>query len=108
MTVAQSLVDGTISLSSPPAIALKILNAVRDDGTSFDNLTDIVKTDPILRVRMPIIVNSSPCGLQNVSNRSLRPEALVYIKGPENTALSFIKIRNYQQVSENRLDLNYF
>jgi HD-like signal output (HDOD) protein len=63
MIVAQSLVDGTISLPSPPAIALRILNTVRDDDASFDNLTDIVKTDPTLRVRMPKIANSSPCGL---------------------------------------------
>ena len=46
MTVIQDFLQEKIKLPSPPGVALKILEAVRQEDSSFDNLAKIIKVDP--------------------------------------------------------------
>ena len=62
MTTIQDFFDEKIKLPSPPAIALKILEAVRKDENSFDELAEIISADPALTVRILKIANSSLYG----------------------------------------------
>jgi HD-like signal output (HDOD) protein len=55
----QNFLNDKIKLPSPPAIALKILDAVRKDDDSFDELAKIIKTDPALTARILKLANSS-------------------------------------------------
>ena len=65
MTTMQDFLDEKIKLPSPPAVALKILEAVRQDESSFDDLAKIIMADPALTVRILKIANSSLFGFPN-------------------------------------------
>ncbi len=63
MTTVQEFFDDKVRLPSPPAIALKILEAVRQEENSFDDLARIIRADPSLSVRILKVANSSLYGL---------------------------------------------
>jgi len=52
MTTVQDFCDERIRLPSPPAIAIKILQAVSQDDNSFKELAEIVMADPALVARI--------------------------------------------------------
>ena len=44
----ETLLDGSIKLPSPPVVALKILDSVREEDSNFEKLAEIIQADPAL------------------------------------------------------------
>lgn len=108
MTTMQDFLDEKIKLPSPPAVALKILEAVRQDESSFDDLAKIIMADPALTVRILKISNSSLFGFPNPVESLSQATALIGTNALKNIALSFVIVQDYQYVPEGNFDLNLF
>jgi HD-like signal output (HDOD) protein len=52
------LVTKKIRLPSPPVIAMRIIDMVRQDHFSFEDIGDIIRTDPALAARILRVANS--------------------------------------------------
>ena len=84
------LIDNELNLPSPPAIAVRILNAVQQDEAPLAALGEIIATDPALAAKMLKIANSgffAGCGQITNINRAISVLGTNTIK---NIALSFV------------------
>jgi diguanylate cyclase (GGDEF)-like protein len=108
MTTVQDFFDEKVRLPSPPAIALKILEAVRQEENSFDDLAQIVKSDPSLSVRILKIANSSLYGLSKPVDSLAQATGLIGTDALKNIALSFVIVQEFQNVPQGSFDLNQF
>lgn len=108
MTTMQDFLDENIKLPSPPAVALKILEAVRQDESSFDDLAQIIMADPALTARILKIANSSLFGFPNPVESLSQATALIGTNALKNIALSFVIVQDFQNVPEGSFDLNLF
>ena len=107
-TTIQEFFDKKITLPSPPAIALKILEAVRRDKSSFDDLAQIIMADPALTARILKIANSSLYGFLNPVESLSQATALIGSNALKNIALSFVIVQDFQDGPQGGLDLNLF
>jgi diguanylate cyclase (GGDEF)-like protein len=109
MTFAlQNFIDERIKLPSPPAIALKVLDAVRQDGDSFNDLAGIIKADPALTARILKIANSSLYRLPKRVDSLAQATALIGTQALKNIALSFVIIEGFQDTPQGSFDLDLF
>ncbi|MEA3467002.1 MAG: GGDEF domain-containing protein [Thermodesulfobacteriota bacterium] len=108
MTTVQDFLNKTIKLPSPPAVALKILEAVRQDECSFDDLAQIITADPALTIRILKIANSSLFGFPNPVESLSQATAMIGTNALKNIALSFVIVQDNQDVPEGNFDLNLF
>ncbi len=108
MTTIQDFFDEKIKLPSPPAIALKILEAVRKDENSFDELAEIISADPALTVRILKIANSSLYGFPNPVDSLSQATVLIGTNALKNIALSFVIVQDFQNAPQGSFDLNLF
>lgn len=108
MTTLQDFFEEKLKLPSPPAIAFKIVDAVRQEDESFDRLAGIIQADPALTARVLKIANSSLYG-QKQSIESLdRAIALLGTQALKNIALSFVIVQKFQDAPQGSFDLNLF
>lgn len=61
----EDLLDSSIKLPSPPIVALKILNSVREADNDFSKIANIIQAAPALTAQTLKIANSSPYGLSS-------------------------------------------
>ncbi len=108
MATIQDFFDEKIKLPSPPAIALKILEAVRKDENSFDELAQIISVDPALTVRILKIANSSLYGFPNPVDSLSQATALIGTNALKNIALSFVIVQDFQDAPQGSFDLTLF
>jgi len=108
MTTVQEFFDEKVRLPSPPAIALKILEAVRQEENSFDDLARIIKSDPSLSVRILKVANSSLYGLSQPVDSLAQATALIGTDSLKNIALSFVIVQEFQNAPQGSFDLDYF
>ncbi|SHH84092.1 sensor domain-containing diguanylate cyclase [Desulfofustis glycolicus] len=108
MTKAHEFFDGKIKLPSPPAVAIKILDAVRHDNSSFNELADIIKVDPALSSQLLKIANSSLYGLPNRVDSLSQATALIGTQALKNIALSFVIIQGFQNSLQGSFDFELF
>ncbi len=108
MTSVQDFFDEKIRLPSPPAIALKILQAVRKDENSFEELAGIISVDPALSVRILKIANSSLYGFPRPVDSLAQATALIGTEALKNIALSFVIVQDFQDVPQGGFDLDLF
>lgn len=108
MTSVQDFFDEKIRLPSPPAIALKILQAVRKDENSFEDLAEIISVDPALSVRILKIANSSLYGFPRPVDSLAQATALIGTEALKNIALSFVIVQDFQDVPQGGFDLDLF
>ena len=67
----QKLIEDQISLPSPPAVAVQILETVQNEESSLEDLEKIISADPALTGKMLRVANSAIYSLPNeVSNVS--------------------------------------
>ena len=65
---------GNIKLPSPPAIAVRIIEAVKKEETSFDELSRIIMADPALTSKVLRAANSPMYAIPSkVDNHSAGP-----------------------------------
>ncbi len=108
MTAVQDCFDEKVRLPSPPAIALKILEAVRQEDNSFEDLARIIRSDPSLSVRILKIANSSLYGLTQPVDSLAQATGLIGTDALKNIALSFVIVQEFQNSSRRSFDLDYF
>ncbi len=108
MATIEDFFEEKIKLPSPPAIALKILEAVRQDENSFDELARIISADPALTVRILKIANSSLYGFPNPVDSLSQATALIGTNALKNIALSFVIVQDFQDAPQGSFDLTHF
>lgn len=108
MTSVQDFFDEKIKLPSPPAIALKILEAVRRDENSFDELAMIISADPALSLRIMKIANSALYSLPRSVESLSQATALIGTNALKNIALSFVIVENFQNAPQGSFDMDLF
>ena len=108
MPALQNFIDEKIRLPTPPAIALKILDAVRKDDESFDELAEIIKTDPALSARILKLANSTLYRLPNRVDSLTQATAFIGTQALKNIALSFVIIDGFQGAPQGSFDFDLF
>jgi len=86
----QKLLSENINLPSPPAIAVRILDAVREEETSFKELAAIISSDPALTAKILTIANSSFYSLPKKVDSIERALSVLGANTLKNIALSFV------------------
>ena len=108
MNATQDQLKKDVKLPSPPAIAVRILEAVRREETSFAELARIISSDPALAARILRIANSSfyalPAKIDNIE------KALTFlgVDVVKNIALSFVVSRSLRGPSGQGFDFDGF
>ena len=92
----QDLQAHDIKLPSPPAIAVRILEAVRRQDSSFRDLARVIAADPALTVKLLKVANSSFYGLSNKVSSVEGAVSILGIDAVTNIALSFVIARDLQ------------
>ena len=108
MEAIQDFFDEKVRLPSPPAVALKILNAVQSDENCFDELANIIVADPALTARILKIANSSLYGLSKQVESISQATALIGTQTLKNIALSFVFVNKFQQIDINGFNFDIF
>ena len=100
----EKLIESEISLPSPPAIAVQILNAVQKEDGALSELVNIISADPALTGKMLQIANSSFYALKNEVTSIDRALSVLGTNVIKNIALSFViatDLRGEEQSSFN-------
>lgn len=97
-----------LSLPTPPAIALRILEAVRDDSASFTELARIIASDPALTARILKVANSSFYRLSYPVDSIEKAITVLGSEALKNIALSFVIVRSYRREGEDVFDFELF
>ncbi len=108
MSTIEEFFNEDIKLPSPPGVALKILEAVRQEENSFDDIARIIMADPALTARILKLANSSLFGLPNPVESLSQATALIGTNALKNIALSFVIVQDFQDVPQGTFDLNLF
>jgi diguanylate cyclase (GGDEF)-like protein len=108
MSKLKELNNDNLRLPSPPAIAVRILQAVKQDDSSFAELARIISADPALTAKMLQVANSSFYALPNKVNTI--EKALSFLGGNalKNIALSFVIAKEMQGVQGEGFNFEYF
>jgi len=97
-----------IKLPSPPAIALRILEAVKKDDASFDDLARIIEVDPALTAKILKVSNSSFYSMASQVNTIGKALSVLGLNVTKNIALSFVIAKELAGPAEGGFDFNYF
>ena len=98
----QELIEEEITLPSPPAIAVQILNTVQKEDAALSELVNIISADPALTGKMLQIANSGFYALKNEVTSIDRALSVLGTNVIKNIALSFViatDMRGEQQSS---------
>ena len=105
MTSVEQLLKEDVRLPSPPAIAVRILDLVKKDKSSFRELGDIIQADLALTGRILRLANS---GLYSSTKKIGNIETAVAVLGEnalKNIALSFIIAQTFERQKGERFDI---
>lgn len=108
MTALQEFVTQTTRLPTPPAIALKILQAVRDNDKSFEDLANIVMADPVLTAQVLRTANSSFYSLPKQVTSLSQATGLLGTQTLKNIALSFVIVDSFKDIPQGGFDLDLY
>lgn len=108
MTALQEFITLTTRLPTPPAIALKILQAVRSNEINFEELADIVMADPVLTAQVLKIANSSIYSLPKQVTSLTQATGLLGTQALRNIALSFVIVDGFKDIPQGGFDLDLF
>jgi len=90
MKTIEEILDDKIKLPTFPAIALRIIDAVKADDASMSELTKIVSSDPALVARVLKISNSSFYSLPQKVDSIQKALTILGTENLKNIALSFV------------------
>ena len=110
MDALNSLVDKgkLVSLPSLPVVGIKILDILKDDDFSVDELSAIISTDPALAARILKMANSALYAhIPHVDSLD-RAVSLLGARTLKNMALSFVIISELQGDEPGGFDYEYF
>ncbi len=104
----QALLKNNVKLPSPPAIALRILETVRKEDSSFDELAEIISSDPALTAKILKVANSSFYSLNSKVDSIPRALSILGVDVLKNIALSFVIASKMKGTSQGGFDFDYF
>lgn len=108
MITRQNFFDEKLKLPSPPAIALRILQALQKEENSFEEIARIIKADPVLTSRTLKVANSALYGLSSNIESLERAISMIGTQALQNIALSFIIIEDFQDCPQGCFKLDLF
>jgi HD-like signal output (HDOD) protein len=97
-----------VRLPTAPAIAARILDAVRDDGESYHSLATVIATDPALAARLLSVANSSLYAPPSQITRIEQAIALLGLNLVKNIALAFAVVRGLETNGQFGFDFTRF
>ncbi len=108
MNALDELAKGDIILPSPPNVAIRILDASKKEDVCFDELAEIISSDPALAAKVLRAVNSSFYALPQKIDNLGKALSILGLKAVKNLALSFVIVNSYRSSAENEFDFNLF
>ena len=108
MNSIQQQIKTGLKLPSPPAIAVRILEAINDDQSSYDELGKIISADPALASRILQTANSPFYGLPSKVDSIERATAVLGCNALKNIALSFVIAKELMSASQDAFDFDFF
>jgi len=102
------LVTKNLKLPSPPAIALRILEAVKKNDASFTDLARIIEVDPALTAKILKVSNSSFYSMASQVNTIEKALSVLGLNVTKNIALSFVIAKELVVPVDGGFDFNYF
>jgi len=108
MSIIQELLKDDIRLPSPPSIAIRILEAVKKDDNSFDELAQIISSDPSLAAKTLKVVNTSSYAISQKVSSLEKALAVLGLNAMKNIALSFVIAKEFKSDSEGGFDFDFF
>lgn len=108
MITRQDFFDEKLKLPSPPAIALRILQTLQEEENSFEELSKIIKADPVLTSRTLKLANSALYGLSGNIDSLERAISMIGTQALKNIALSFIIIEDFKDCPQGGFKLDLF
>ncbi len=104
----ETLIKSEITLPSPPAIAVQILNTVQSENAALSDLADIIATDPALTGKMLQIANSGFYSLNSEVTSIDRALAVLGTNVIKNIALSFVIATELRGDNESGFDFDRY
>jgi len=104
----EDFLDDSVSIPTLPSIAVEILEAVKDEDTSFEALARVVNSDPSLSARVLKVANSSFYGVSQKVNTIPKALSILGLEALKSIALSFVIVETMQGVSRNQFAFEYF
>jgi diguanylate cyclase (GGDEF)-like protein len=108
MTTITDFLKEDIRIPSPPSIAVRILDAVKKDETSFNELANIISSDPALAAKILMVANSSFYNLPQKIDSISKALSILGTNTLKNIALSFVIAKELRGTSEDRFDFDFF
>src|SRR5437764_14929224 len=108
MTTVEGLLREEIRLPSPPAIAVRILDIVKQDDFSFRQLASVIQSDPALLTRILRLANSGFYGLPKKVSSIDTAVAVLGVNALKNLALSFIISEAFSHHEDAQVDFDRF
>ena len=108
MTTITEFFEDDIQIPSPPAIAVRILEAVKKDEASFDELAKIISSDPALSAKILKVTNSSFYTLPQKIDSIPKALGVLGTNTLKNIALSFVIAKDLRGPSEGGFDFDFF
>lgn len=102
------VVQQTNKLPTLPGVAMKILEAVKNEKSNLTEIADILSNDPSLSAEVLRIINSSFYSLKVKVTTVQHAVNLLGISAVKNLALSFSLIRDYRDGAVNQFDYSLF
>ncbi|NNL76715.1 MAG: GGDEF domain-containing protein [Desulfobacterales bacterium] len=108
MTLMDAFFKDDIQIPSPPSIAVRILDAVKKDEASFDELAKIISSDPALSAKILKVTNSSFYALPQKIDSIPKALSVLGTHTLKNIALSFVIAKGVRGPSEGMFDFDFF
>lgn len=103
-----SLLKGVAALPSLPAIALRIIQEIKKDKSSLNDLADIISYDPALTAKILRIANSSFYSLPYKVDSIERAVHILGLEALKNIALSFAIVKGFKRNPVDEFDHELF
>lgn len=104
----ESIIQGHLDLPTPPNVVFRLLEVVRNDEHSFQEIGNIISKDPSLTARMMKIANSSLFGFGGKIKTIENALTVLGINVTRNIALSFMIMDSVAAPDSDLFDMDYF
>jgi HD-like signal output (HDOD) protein len=108
MSSIQNQIKSDLKLPSPPGIAVRILEAIKNDESSYDELGRIISNDPALSTRILQAANSPFYALTSKVDSIQRALAVLGCNALKNIALSFVIAKELRIQSQDTFNFDFF
>ena len=108
MTTINDFFKEDIQIPSPPSIAVRIIEAVKQDDACFDELGKIISSDPALTAKILKLANSSFYAIPQKIDNITKALTILGVTTVKNIALSFVIAKEMRGSSDNGFDFDFF